>query len=141
MAPRSLVASDHPAFWHLDAVRGPSTPSFNDLVGAGEQRMRNGKAKRLCSREVNYKLDFGWLLDREIARLRPTKNFMNIVCGAPEPLDVAGAVRKERTSFDKIARAESCWEPRGKCRRNNGRAIGDHELIDCDVKCVRPVLE
>jgi hypothetical protein len=32
-----LLVSDQPAFWHLDAVRGPSTPSFNDLVGAGDK--------------------------------------------------------------------------------------------------------
>src|SRR5436305_15316267 len=29
-------AFHHSPFWHSDAVRGPSTPSFDDLVGAGE---------------------------------------------------------------------------------------------------------
>ena len=34
MAPRSLLVSDQSAFWHSDAARGPSAPSFDHLVGA-----------------------------------------------------------------------------------------------------------
>jgi hypothetical protein len=37
----------------------------------GEERMRNGKAKRLGGREINHELDFRRLFDREIAWLRP----------------------------------------------------------------------
>src|SRR6516225_826361 len=33
---------DQTAVWHSDAARGPSTPSFDHLVGAGEQRGRHG---------------------------------------------------------------------------------------------------
>ena len=31
-------------FWHTDAARGPSTPSFDNLVGAGEQEAANQMA-------------------------------------------------------------------------------------------------
>src|SRR5262249_45833939 len=48
---------------------GPSTPSFDHLVGAAEQRQRHSNAKRLCSLEIDDKLDFGCLLDRQLCRL------------------------------------------------------------------------
>jgi hypothetical protein len=47
MAPRSLLVSDQPAFWHLDAARGPSTPSLDHFVGATDERQGEGNAKRL----------------------------------------------------------------------------------------------
>src|SRR5215831_11872176 len=52
---------DQTAVWHSDAARGPSTPSFDHLVGAGEQRRRNINPERLGSPEVDGKLELGWL--------------------------------------------------------------------------------
>src|SRR5947207_7749577 len=39
--------------WHLDVARGPSTPSFDHLVGAGEQAIGHREAKRLRGLEVD----------------------------------------------------------------------------------------
>src|SRR5262245_61188532 len=69
MAPRSLVASDHLAFWHLDAVRGPSTPSFDHLVGAAEQRQRHVDGQRRCGLEADDELYLGCLLNRQVSNL------------------------------------------------------------------------
>src|SRR5262249_57859306 len=38
---------DQTAVWHSDAARGPSTPSFDHLVGEREQRGRHVDGKRL----------------------------------------------------------------------------------------------
>jgi len=53
MAP---VLGDSPEtpVWHVDAARGPSTPSFDHLVGAGEQRGRDGEANRLGGRRIIF---------------------------------------------------------------------------------------
>src|SRR5215208_4222778 len=56
-------------FWHLDAVRGPSTPSFDDLVGAGEERGRYGEAERLRGLQVQDHLHLYRLLHGHIGRL------------------------------------------------------------------------
>src|SRR5262245_43857334 len=76
MAPRSLLVSDQSAPWHLDAARGPSTPSFDDLVSASEKRGRYGEADHLGRLQVEHKLkprypqnrQVGWLLALEDAR-------------------------------------------------------------------------
>ena len=42
---------------------------FDHLVGAADQRQRNGEAERLGSLQVDDQLDFGGLLDRQVGRL------------------------------------------------------------------------
>src|SRR5205814_7349773 len=49
--------------------RGPSTPSLDHLVGAGEKRLRHDEAERLRSLDVNDQLELGRLLDRQIGWL------------------------------------------------------------------------
>src|SRR5262249_30196665 len=68
MAPVPGDSSKTPA-WHIDAARGPCTPSLDHLVGAGEQRGRNLKANRASGWKVDRELEFarldyrqgGWL--------------------------------------------------------------------------------
>jgi hypothetical protein len=47
-----------------------TTSLFNHLVGAAEQRPGNLEAKRLCSDQIDDKIEFGRLLDREVTRFR-----------------------------------------------------------------------
>jgi hypothetical protein len=48
-------------------------PLFDHLVGAREQRGRNGEAERLCGLQIDYQLELGRLLDRQVGGLRPFK--------------------------------------------------------------------
>jgi hypothetical protein len=45
-----------------------SRRSLNNLVGAGEKRLRHSEAKGLGGLQINYELEFGWLLDGKVAR-------------------------------------------------------------------------
>ena len=40
--------------------------SLDHLVGAAEQRERNGEAERLRGDQIDDELEFGWLLDRNV---------------------------------------------------------------------------
>src|SRR6516165_1435298 len=68
MAPRPLVIR-LPAFWHLDAARGPSTPSFDHLVGDGDQPGRNDEVERFRRLHVDDEFKLCRALDRQIGGL------------------------------------------------------------------------
>ena len=48
-----------PALWHLDAARGPSTPSFDHLVGKAEQPQRHDEFQALGSLHADDESVFG----------------------------------------------------------------------------------
>ena len=41
----------------------PKSGSFDDLIGACEDRLRHGEAERLRCLEIDDQLEFGWLFD------------------------------------------------------------------------------
>jgi hypothetical protein len=57
---------------------------FDDLVGECEKRFRNLNADCLGGRDVDDKLKFGRLLDRNIAGLRAAQNLVHDLGSAPE---------------------------------------------------------
>src|SRR4051812_8946836 len=83
MAPCSLVVSDQPAFWHLDAARGPSTPSFDDLVSAGEHSRWHVEAERLRGLKIDHRFVLRWRLHRQAAGLLALEDAIDVTCGEP----------------------------------------------------------
>src|SRR5262245_51190498 len=90
--PLSPVAAQHslpsgrysllgPDFHRLDRTSLRLAHSFNQLVGAADQRQRNGKAEGLGSLQVDDQLDFGGLLYRQIGRLLTLENLGGIATG------------------------------------------------------------
>ena len=55
--------------------------SLDHLVGAADQRQRNGKAEGLGSLQVDDQLDFGGLLDRQIGLLLALENPGGVATG------------------------------------------------------------
>jgi hypothetical protein len=56
---------------------------FDHLVGAQQKRFRDCQPKRLRGLEIDDEIEFGRLLDWNIAWLRPAQNLVNQVGGAP----------------------------------------------------------
>ncbi len=53
--------------------------SFNDLVGTGEDRGRDCKAERVRGLEVDDKLEFGRLINRDVARVGPVEDLVHVI--------------------------------------------------------------
>src|SRR6516225_8052724 len=103
MAPRLLVIRQ-PAFWHLDAARGPSTPSFDHLVGAAEQRDREIDPERFGDNQVDDQLDLHRLLNRQIRWLLAPENTAHVNACLTGWLYVARAIAHQPAGIRELAR-------------------------------------
>ena len=66
-----------------NVAQRPKPPRpFNHLVGEGEQLVGHGEAEGLGGGQVEDEVELDRLLDREVARLRPAQNLVDILGGA-----------------------------------------------------------
>src|SRR5215467_3101995 len=99
-----FAADSIAAVWHSDAARGPSTPSFDHLVGEREQLGRNVEAERLGGNDTDDQLVLGWHLDGQVAWLRALEDARHVVrAGAAIGSAVARAVAHQAADHDKLA--------------------------------------
>src|SRR5215813_12335745 len=105
MAP-ILCCFDQTAVWHSDAARGPSTPSFNHLVGGRKQRRWNGETKRSGSRNVDDEIELGRLHHWKVGWFGALENAGGIEPRHPKRLRQAGAVAHQASSLGGLTRRE-----------------------------------
>src|SRR5262245_5021476 len=76
----------------MNSRRFMAARSFDHLVGAGEHDRRDFQAKRLRGLEVDYQLELGWILHREIGRLLALEDAIDVTSGAAVLVHEIGAV-------------------------------------------------
>ena len=67
-----------------DSCNAANSILFDYFVGADENALRDGETERLGGLEIDRQLEFGRLLDRDIAGLRPVQNFVDQLGTASE---------------------------------------------------------
>src|SRR5216683_2561471 len=70
----------------IAAGAGRVPPLLDDLVGAGEDRWRDGEAESLGGREIDDQLECRRLLDRQISRLGTFEDSPRVTAGLAKGL-------------------------------------------------------
>src|SRR6266446_6227307 len=96
--------------------------SFDDLVGAGEDRWRHGEAERLGGVEIDDQLEGRWPLHRKISRLGALEDLSDI---SADQVPIAGLAR---SIADQAARGDRLTP---LIDRRNGIACRQrHKLVE-----------
>src|SRR4051794_2750323 len=83
--------------------------SFDHLVGAREQQLRHGEAKRLRRLNVDDQLKLRRLLDRQIGGVGPLEDLSRV--NTLEAIDIRKArpITEQAAVVGEIARLGDCW--------------------------------
>src|SRR6516165_9062585 len=124
---------------------------FDDLVGSGEDRGRDCKAERVCGLEVDDKLEFRWLINRNVARRCPIEDLVHVIrdpaselggiariCHQPTPLYImaVGIHRRHAALLDKFDDRLTVGEKLAYVAHDDRTRrllcdLGKHTLIRC----------
>ena len=136
---------------HLRPRRGAAKPryerapvSFDDLVGAGEQRGRHGEAERLGGLEVDHELVLGRRLHRKVGWFLAPENAIDIVRRPLKLSMITGRRRsgrrrtKQRNGTPRAAHAAaSAATASAGSRQNGSAAMIPHHGLAGDARRVR----
>src|SRR5262245_53727277 len=102
---------DQTAVWHSDAARGPSTPSFNHLVGDGEHAWAHFDAECPRRLKIDDELEPGRLQHREIGRLSAFKDAAGVHADLTTHLELIGSVAHQPAGGDIAPLRITGWYP------------------------------
>src|SRR5262249_40826181 len=74
-----FAADSIAAVWHSDAARGPSTPSFDHLIGAQQERFRDRQPEPFGGGQIDDEIELGRLFNRKLARLGAAQDLVDVV--------------------------------------------------------------
>ncbi len=106
-----------PDFHRLDRTSLRLAHSFDDLVGASEERWWDRQFEQLGGPEINNEVELGRLLNWQIGRLRAVQYFVGHAAGAASP-----AMNARLFS----GRDASCLAPPAQIRTCGFPACGSH---------------
>src|SRR5262249_5758524 len=123
------------AVWRSDAARGPSTPSFDHLVGGEEQTGRNVKAERFGGLQIKNEFEFRGLHDWKVDRFHPAEDFAGIDADLTKAVGNICAVAHQSAGLDKIATRVSCGDPVARGQDGELHAPTGKEPVPRDKQC------
>ena len=102
---------------------------------------RHVEAERLGDREIDDQLEFGRLLDRQVARLRAAQNLVDIVGCAAKQVRNMRAVRHQPCRIDVFAQAEHRRQSCAQRQDVDAMAVGVGQRVAAHVERLAPALE
>src|SRR5215831_149321 len=121
----------------------PPSPftSFDHLVGAGEQGRWHVEVQCLGGRDIDDEVEFGRLLDRDVAWLRSVQYFVHKIAGAAKQVWIIWSVRHQTSRFDELPYICDRWQSRDVGQGVDANPINVQERIGSNIKRLRAVFE
>src|SRR6201997_1889213 len=138
--PLSPVATQHslpsgrypllgPDFHRLDRTSLRLGHSFNHLVGAQQERLGNGEAKRLRGGQINDEIVPSGLLHWQIAGLRAEQDFVHVVGRAPKRSREVWSIGHQASNFDISAGGVVRWQVRRERQSVDPRSMSECQRL------------
>jgi hypothetical protein len=110
-----------------------STPSFDHLIGAGEERGRDRETERAGRPDAHDQFKYGRLLDGYVSRLCPSQNLINVLGGTSKEIGQSRAIRDEPASLYVFSLTKHCWQSRFERQAHNSFPMRVQERARADV--------
>src|SRR5712692_6836200 len=117
-SPHARAAGVREALTQADKGRRPRATSLDHLVGAGDDRLRDGKSKSLRGLEIDHKLDLGRLFDWEIAGQAALKYLSSIDAGLAVEVPDTGAIADQAAGDGILAPSIDRGDRMAGCQRD-----------------------
>src|SRR5437763_16823327 len=106
--------------------RGPSTPSFDHLIRAGEQSLRHSKAERLCGVEIHHQFIFRRLLADYGLTISAAGALRTLTRSPRRHAAAAMAARSDRAPWRNPGLKLTRRKPRPDCAERGSAALARH---------------
>src|SRR6516162_4055108 len=118
-----------------------SSRSFDDLVGVGKQRRRNGETEYLGSLRVDDQLELARLHDREVGRFRAFEDAADVDPYLMPRIRDVGPVAHQSADFSEFAVCKCCGHFMERREKDQLHASASKEAIAADKEDVRPLAQ
>src|SRR3954454_8123947 len=120
------------------ADHGEAGALFDHLIGTTEERRRYDQPKPVRGLQIDYQLELGRLLDRQIGRLGPAQNLVDVVAGSPKQVRRAWPVGHQPTGLNVLSKAVHRRHARTEREVVDANTVGVGERVRQNVKSLRP---
>ena len=117
-----------------DAPQKTRRNLLNHLVGGGEQCRRNREAECLRRVQIYDEIELCRLLDRNVGRLRPAQNLIDVISGAPKKIRVVWSKGNQTSRFYVISRSMNRRQSRADRQYVDSNSVGACERVGTDIK-------
>jgi transposase len=114
---------------------------FDHFFGSYKQSLGHSDAQRLGGRDVNYKIELTWLLDRDVRRLRSAQYLVDKIGGTPKQLFSIWSIIDQSPSPDRVSERGHRWNPCRSRQLCNCNLIGIGQRIDANIEDITAALE
>src|SRR5262249_36659644 len=117
---------DQTAVWHSDAARGPSTPSFDYLVGDGKQIGGDFELERFGGLHVDHEVKLGGPVDWQVARFRAFEDSPSIESSPAICVENIVSITDQAAGHRDLTVCRNQWKVMS--RRQNGELPGTRSV-------------